>query len=448
MSLPSHTNILSYMSPTITWQGGSPYSAAHEEIFTKALACTVYSRLTAGSSLTILRDDSNLQASANPNESRLFFVTDKAAVPDSIQEVKDIGAYLSDKYKVYQDAAARITIVQLQQSGSGGYYGNAFFRRFASAMPRLLPWLFKDHPLTSDELAYLRALSTPDTSSESLVRMREALYNKTDLTSRAVDKAIESLFKGTIDRRKTDLKRSIESLYRNLKETRARISDIFTDITRVNCELTGLDSKDESAFITELKDYLRTQKGIIVNSDGESLLLTITTFLSNYDPDDVETFIFNSDRPYQDLTGKEEQDVRILFRAVFIDHIFKVKLAATYRLDYNCHVTAMSNATNMNSLQAVPNPHINHHSCLGNYEPMLEDAEDHRDFITAIAICQQSAGSMNLVETISTKYFFDDFAAAYHEDIPVILTDTGESITPKQAIEQLKSANDSVKEGE
>lgn len=447
MSLPSHTNILSYMSPTITWQGGDPYSTAHEQIFTKALACTVYSRLTAGSSLTILCDDSNLQASANPNESRLFFVTDKAVVPDSIQEVKDIGAYLSDKYKVYQDAVSRITIVQPQQSG-GGYYGSAFFRRFASTMPRLLPWLFKDHPLTPDELNYLRALSTPDTSSESLARMTEALYNKTDLPSRAVDKAIESLFKGTIDNRKKDLKRRIENLYRDLKETRARISAIFTDITRTNCELTGLDSKDESAFITELKDYLHTQKGIFVGTDGESLLLTITTFLSNYDPDDVETFIFNTDRPYQDLTGEEEHDVRILFRAVFIDHIFKIKLAATYRLDYNCHVTAMSNATNMNSLQAVPNPHINHHSCLGNYEPMLDDAEDRRDFIAAIAICQQSAGSMNLVETISTKYFFDDFATAYHTNIPVILTAAGESITPKQAIEQLKSANDSVKEGE
>ena len=32
--------------------------------------------------------------------------------------------------------------------------------------------------------------------------MTEALYNKTDLPSRAVDKAIESLFKGTIDSRK------------------------------------------------------------------------------------------------------------------------------------------------------------------------------------------------------------------------------------------------------
>lgn len=447
MPLPSHTNILSYMSPTIAWQGGDPYSTAHEQIFTKTLACTVYPRLTAGSILTILCDDSDFQASTNPNESRLFFVTDKAVVPDSIQEVKDIGAYLSDKYKVYQDAAARITIVQPQQSG-GGFCGSAFYRRFASAMPRLLPWLFKDHPLTPDELNYLRALSTPDTSSESLARMTEALYNKTDLPSRAVDKAIESLFKGTIDRRKKDLQHRIENLYRALKEIRARISDIFADITRTNCELTGLDSKDESTFITELKDYLHTQKGISVGTDDGALLLTITTFLSNYDPDDVETFIFNSDRPYEDLTGEEEHDVRILFRAVFIDHIFKIKLAATYKLNYNCHVTAMSDEINMSAIQAVPNPHINHHSCLGNYEPMLEDAEDRRDFIAAIAICQQSASSMNLVETISTKYFFDDFATAYHTDIPVILTAAGESITPKQAIEQLKSANDSAKEGE
>lgn len=446
MPLPNYTDILNYMSPTITWQDNTPCRSSFKTIFTKVLACMVYSRLTAGNTLAILGDDSGLQPSPNPNESRLFFVTDNAAIPDSIQEVKDIGAYLSDKYKVYQDAAARITIVQSQHDS--GLFSSLFHRRFASAMPRLLPWLFKDHPLTSDELAYLRALSIPDTDPESLTRMAEALYNKTDLSSRAVDKAIESLFKGTIDRRKADLKRSIESLYRDLKETRARISEIFTNITNTNCELTGLDSKDESTFITELKDYLHTQKGISVGAVDGSLLLVITTFLSNYDPDDVETFIFNSDRPYQDLTDEEEHDVRILFRAVFIDHIFKIKLAATYRLNYNCHVTAMSDAINMNVIQAVPNPHINHHSCLGNYEPMLEDAEDRRDFIAAIAICQQSASSMNLVETISTKYFFDDFADAYHNDIPVILTAAGESITPKQAIEQLKSANDSVKEGE
>ena len=183
MPLPNYTDILNTMSPTITWQDNTPCRTTFKVIFTKALACTVYPRLTAGKTLAILGDDSGLQPSTNPNESLLFFVTDKAAIPDSIQEVKDIGAYLSDKYKVYQDAAARITIVQFQRDG--GLYSSVFYQRVASAMPRLLPWLFKDHPLTSDELAYLRALSIPDTGSETLARMAEPLYNKTDLPSRA-----------------------------------------------------------------------------------------------------------------------------------------------------------------------------------------------------------------------------------------------------------------------
>lgn len=446
MPLPNCTDILNTMSPTITWQDNTPCRFTFKVIFTKALACTVYPRLTAGNTLAILGDDLDLQPSPNPNESRLFFVTDNATIPDSIQEVKDIGAYLSDKYKVYQDAAARITIVQSQHDS--GLYSSLFHRRFASAMPRLLPWLFKDHPLTSDELAYLRALSTPDTDSESLTRMEEALYNKTDLPSRAADKAIESLFKGTIDRRKTDLKRQIEALYRELEETRAHISKIFTDITSMNCELTGLDSKDESTLITEVKDYLHTQKDIIVNTAGEELLLTITTFLSNYDPNDVDTFVFNSFTPYSGIPTAARLDVRTLFKAIFVDHIFKVKMVANYKLDFNCHVTAIKDSCSVDGSKAIPNPHINEYACLGNYGPMLADAEDHRDFITAIAICQQSAGSMNLVETISTDYFWGNFATAYCKDIPVILTATGESITPKQAIEQLKSANDSAKEGE
>lgn len=144
MPLPNCTDILNTMSPTITWQDNTPCRTTFKVIFTKALACTVYPRLTAGKTLAILGDDSGLQPSTNPNESLLFFVTDKAAISDSIQEVKDIGAYLSDKYKVYQDAAARITIVQFQRDG--GLYSSVFYQRVASAMPRLLPWLFKDHP--------------------------------------------------------------------------------------------------------------------------------------------------------------------------------------------------------------------------------------------------------------------------------------------------------------
>lgn len=96
MPLPHYADILNYMSPTITWKDNIPCRPSFKPIFTKALACTVYPRLTAGNTLTILGDDSGLQPSTNPNESRLFFVTDKATIPVSIQEVKDIGAYLFD----------------------------------------------------------------------------------------------------------------------------------------------------------------------------------------------------------------------------------------------------------------------------------------------------------------------------------------------------------------
>ena len=127
MPLPNYTDILNYMSPTITWRDNTPCRTNFRVIFTKALACTVYPRLTASNTLAILGDDSGLQPSTNPNESRLFFVTNKASIPDSIQEVKDIGAYLSDEYKVFQDAAARITIVQSQHDS--GLFSNVFYRR-------------------------------------------------------------------------------------------------------------------------------------------------------------------------------------------------------------------------------------------------------------------------------------------------------------------------------
>lgn len=445
MSLPERKTLLGYMSPTVSWDGCNPYGNFQAAIFVASLACTVYPRLTSGSTLIITGDDSATalspslpeQYAATPNESHLLLLSHTTTVPDSYPEVKDIGAYLSDKFKVYQVPASRLTIIQSQES-SVKFYNTTFYRRFSSAIPRLFPWLFRQTPITPDELAYFRALSTSETNSDDLTRMEEAFYNKTDLSSKALDKAVESLFTGTIDRRKDTLKRQIEGYYQDLKEARSRISRIFADITQSNNELVGLDSKDESTFITELKDYLHAQKEVAVTANDNRLILTITTILSNYNPDDVNTFVLDADRPYNHYLDDETSDVRSLFKAIFVDRIFKVKMAAQYELDFNCHVTARSGKCRVKDNQAVPNPHINRHSCLGNYEPMLEDAEDNRDFLSAIAICQQSAGSMNLVETISSNYFFDDFATAYNNDIPVILTAAGESITPKQAIGQLK----------
>ena len=71
MPLPNYTDILNTMSPTITWQDNTPCRTTFRVIFTKALACTVYPRLTTGKTLAILGDDSGLQPSTNPNESLL-----------------------------------------------------------------------------------------------------------------------------------------------------------------------------------------------------------------------------------------------------------------------------------------------------------------------------------------------------------------------------------------
>lgn len=446
MSILSHDELLDIMSPTITWEGSNPYSDAHAELFTKALACTVYPRLTAGNILTVIGDSSDLNIStslsehytAKPNESLLFFVTDKSTIPGDFQEVKDIGAYLSDKYKVYQDAAARITIVQLQQSGSGGYYGNAFFRRFASAMPRLLPWLFKDHPLTPDELAYLRALSTPDTNSDTLSQMEEALYNKTDLPTKAVSKVIESVFQGTIDSRKQVLKNKIESRYRNIEDLRNQEKATLEDIFTLSAELSGLSNKDESSFITSMKDFFKEQKGIRVVPNGHSMRMFITTTLCNFNADDVQEYVFNGSYPYRSIPTSDKPDMRLLLKAIFVDRTIRVKMQACYEIDHNCHVTGIKNVVSESRDLVIPNSHINSYACFGGYGPMLTAAQNEMDFIAAISICQMSAGSLNLPERLNSDRFFDSLAEAYKDDYPVLLTSTDELVTPKQAIELLK----------
>ena len=269
--------------------------------------------------------------------------------------------------------------------------------------------------------------------------MEEALYNKTDLPTKAVSKAIESVFQGTIDSRKQVLKDKIESGYRNIEDLRNQEKAALEDIFTLSAELSGLSNKDESSFITSMKDFFKEQKGIRVVPNGHSLRMFITTTLCNFNADDVQEYVFNGSYPYRSIPTSDEPDMRLLLKAIFVDRTIRVKMQACYEIDHNCHVTGIKNVVSESRDLAIPNSHINSYACFGGYGPMLTAAQNEMDFIAAISICQMSAGSLNLPERLNSDRFFDSLAEAYKDDYPVLLTSTDELVTPKQAIKLLKS---------
>lgn len=292
--------------------------------------------------------------------------------------------------------------------------------RVISAIPMLLPWLFEgEQKLQPDEYALLQLVYK--ISQKDNAASRKAFW---DATASFIAKygydmieyraAAQEL---TVDAQAVhvrSLSRDIEEAEQNIKNYQRRISDELRRIAENNAKIAYLRKTDANLLREEVYDYLRSGGFQIDNiSNGNGYIqYTVLTTLSCYDEDMVESYVLN----YSDVLegyssigrGSHEIDnpydndqMEAFYRAVFVDHRFTIKMAATYTIDRDVGVRAVEVDHPMEPIVAdyINNPHIAFVGCLGGYAGDLTDAERNHDYIAALAISQQSASNVSLSET-------------------------------------------------
>ena len=381
----------------------------------------------------------------------LYLTTVPFPVTSDIPSVTRLENYIAPEHsKVFILPDKRSAVVNVDQAVRPR---NAIWLRVISAIPMLLPWLFEgEQKLQPDEYALLQlvykisqkdnAASRKDFLAATAPFIAKYAYDMIEYRSAAQEITVNA----QADQIRF-ISRNIEDAEQEIKDYQRRISDQLRLIAECNARIAYLRKTDTNQLRQEVYDYLRSGGFRIDNiSSGNGYIqYTVLTTLSCYDEDMVDSYVLN----YHDVLdgyssigrGSHEIDnpytndqMAAFYRAVFVDHRFTIKMAATYTIDRDAGVRAVEADNPMDPIAAdyINNPHIAFVSCLGGYSSDLADAERNHDYIAALAITQQSASNVSLSETWAMGRVTQQLVLGSGK---VIRTQDGTDITFKEAMQ-------------
>lgn len=381
----------------------------------------------------------------------LYLTTVPFPVTNDLTSVTRLENYIAPEHsKVYILPDKRRAIVDVDQAVRPRH---AIWLRVISAIPMLLPWLFEgEQKLQPDEYALLQlvykisqkdnAASRKDFWDATASFIAKYAYDMIEYRSAAQEITVNA----QADQIRS-ASRNIEEAEQEIKDYQRRISDKLRRIAEYNARIAYLRKTDTNQLRQEIYDYLRSGGFRIDNiTRGNGYIqYTVLTTLSCYDEDMVDSYVLN----YPDVLdgyssigrGSHEIDnpydndqMAAFYRAVFVDHRFAIKMAATYTIDRDADVHAVEADDPMEPIAAdyINNPHIAFASCLGGYSGDLTDAERNHDYIAALAISQQSASNVSLSETWAMGRVTQQLVLGSGK---VIRTQDGTDITFKEAMQ-------------
>lgn len=381
----------------------------------------------------------------------LYLTTVPFPVTNDLTSVTRLENYIAPEHsKVYIVPDKRRAVVNVDQAVRPRH---AIWLRVISAIPMLLPWLFEgEQKLQPDEYALLQlvykisqkdnAASRKDFWDATAPFIAKYAYDMIEYRSAAQEITVNA----QADQIRS-ASRNIEETEQEIKDYQRRISDKLRRIAEYNAKIAYLRKTDTNQLRQEIYDYLRSGGFRIDNITRGSgyIQYTVLTTLSCYDEDMVDSYVLN----YSDVLdgyssigrGSHEIDnpydndqMAAFYRAVFVDHRFAIKMAATYTIDRDADVHAVEADDPMEPIAAdyINNPHIAFASCLGGYSGDLTDAERNHDYIAALAISQQSASNVSLSETWAMGRVTQQLVLGSGK---VIRTQDGTDITFKEAMQ-------------
>lgn len=309
-----------------------------------------------------------------------------------------------------------------------------------SIIPTYVPELFKDVPLDPKEKRMLKTMTAR--SSSNYTRELSELEEFYDIRGKKIAAMIGGFEKRErqnqiqrIDQEITNIRNQMADLMRSYRQKTEALDD--ANIRR-NGMVYAIDNSDDDSGLI---GFFQANKMLdVMEVNGSRITFVVRTAYENFDQDAYETYRENE--RFLDETAvrgvfERVEDRKRFMDAMFIDMKFKVLLCAVYHLDIRGHFDTTSGYMYPpNCGDYIPNYHLDHHHCLGNYMRVVTDYLQRGDTIGAINACIASAKSININESGAT--FIPFMKQVFTTSKKCILLPNGEHVTPAKALELLK----------
>lgn len=287
-----------------------------------------------------------------------------------------------------------------------------FIHLLQSALPRLVPEYFTspEDALTTRERDFLRTLSRKDGKNDylSFLKEFEADYDFRGIKTRALLAGFESkVYRNKL----SNVEQEIRYLDQNIQDNLSQYSRLINSRAELYTKKYGLEYQCEHSNDSEdFVEYCASNKRIeVVWCGNDAIEFIVNCHLENFDPDIYESYAGNlGSYIYNHFDYERECFYDDNNRKKFLDAIFgddpqlKIRCCAFYRIYMDGDVgTERHYDFGDKYIDYIPNPHLDYHECLGDYNRTIKQALLDGDYMLAVEQCIASAKSINIGESVT-----------------------------------------------
>jgi len=312
------------------------------------------------------------------------------------------------------------------------------FHALQMMIPKYLPRLFADNPLTKTEIALLKS-----TGNKSAVEYESLLIEfAKDLDIRAeIIRSKLAGFETVFERiRVNEIRDEISNYQGEYDYHLSQMRDIANKMQERKYTLAGLECVvNNKAEDSELMEYFMCNKNLaIIRVSGTAITFVAHGYADIYDIDAFEQYVENHNGyMYANMPPTvTKTQMEKLYRAVFSDGKYKLRICAAYIADMRTGLKAIQNYTFPSESQTyLPNPHIQDFGCIGTYAGRFQEYMQKRDYVGAIDQAVVSARNLNFYDSSVMAVFARTFSNATSKCVE---KSDGTLLTPYEAITELE----------
>ena len=312
------------------------------------------------------------------------------------------------------------------------------FHALQMMLPKYLPKLFKDNPLTETETALLKSLGNKSAVEYEL--LIEEFAKDLDIRSEIIRTKLagfESVFEHMRLDELSDEIAGFESEYERylsmLRDLNVKIQDRKYTLAGLECAIT------EHSGDSEIMEYFMCNKNLsIIRVSGTIIEFVAHGYADIYDSDAFELYIENHNGYfYSNLNPAiSKKQMETLYRAIFGEGWYRLRLCAAYTADMRTGLKGLSRYIfPPESKTYLPNTHIQHYACIGTYAARFQEYMRKRDYVGAIDQAVVSARNLNFYDSAAISIFTKDLS---YSSIHCIEKPDGTLLTPLEAIKELE----------
>lgn len=358
-----------------------------------------------------------------------------------LKYVPSVTYFFGAKFGVFAftDTNKRVTVVITSR------LTNAKYHWMQAVMPMLLPWFWADEngKMNVDRRSFGLLEALNGTDKELYLHIVKDYADSLGFENEYISERLKDFLTSAQRRTIENANQEIHDMNYQIDSWLDAIGDYVRKINDKKAIIMGLEAAIEDANSDEFASYIRNNRAIRTEDIGsDRMVITCHGEMTYYDTEPLEKMLEDKrSLIYRNAEGGNLRGDKIgkLLKAIFIDESIRLLTVARYRIDISrSRISALSGVIDYSSefMDYLPNPHIEHHGCIGDYNITMAQYVRDGNYIGAVEQCIASAQTMNFYDSTVTGELIRDLSNNYETRKCIVLPD-GSHTTIKGAMEYI-----------